>query len=181
MSLLWSAIHLSPSWWPGKRFSTLRELRHTYPKLMSMLHFLASVVAFPGQPSSTGSSENPMHVVWPEVKCLPKEGAHFFLLIAQTECKNIAHLLPGNAPNLLLNLFRFCDQKCIFKGCPMRVRTHGIPGHKPECMTLWAYLAISHFITIQIKWTATLYVMGLGWGGGRETHRGKQYLIVAMW
>lgn len=150
------------------------------PKLMSLLHFQASVVAFPGQPSRIGSSENSMHVVWSKVKCLPKEAASFFLPITQTQCKNVSHLLSGNAPNLLLNLFRFYDQKCIFKGGPMMGRTHRISEHEPECMTLWACLSIAHFITIQIK--GLPHYMSWGWGGaaGRRTE-GKQYLTVAIW
>lgn len=57
----------------------------------------------------------------------------------------------------------------------MTGRTHRIPDHEPKCMTLWACLSISHFITIQIEGLA--HCMSWGWGRvGGETHRRKTIL-----
>lgn len=59
---------------------------------------------------------------------------------------------------------------------------HGIPEHKPECVTLWAHLAISHFITTQIK--GQPHYMSWGWGGGqgedtqRKTILNSGYLVM---
>lgn len=158
MSFLRSTTHLSPSWWM-KRDST-PEVAKTYEfKVYVSCPFPGLWVCTPRatflnwelwQPHEHGKIEGQVPTQR-ESRLLPHH------------CTNWAQehipLLSGNAPKLLLNLFRFYDQKCIFKGDPMMGST------QTRIKSLWACLSIFHFIIIWVK----IPPHCISWGGVGES------------